>query len=79
MGIARVSLETGMRSMDLFQQQAEKAAEFAMNNANVVQDETRKAVNEWMKSLQNARKMYEDTLEQGLKNLEEQINKNKKG
>ena len=78
MGIARVSLETGLRSMDIFQQQAEKAIEFTMNNANLVQDETRSVISEWMKNMQNARKMYEDTLQQGLKDLEEQVSSKKK-
>jgi len=78
MGIARVSLETGLRSMDIFQQQAEKAIEFTMNNANLVQDETRSVISEWMKNMQKARKMYEDTLQQGLKDLEEQVSSKKK-
>jgi len=78
MGIARVSLETGLRSMDIFQQQAEKAIEFTMNNANLVQDETRSVISEWMKNMQKARKMYEDTLQQGLKELEEQVSSKKK-
>ena len=78
MGIARVSLETGLRSMDIFQQQAEKAIEFTMNNANQVQDETRSLISDWMKNMQKARKTYEDTLQQGLKDLEEQVSNKKK-
>ncbi len=76
--IARVSLETGMRSMDIFQQQAEKAIEFTLNSSNLSQDETKKAIHMWMENIKKARQMYADSIEEGIKNLENQFNKDKK-
>ena len=71
--IVRVSLETGMRSMDIFQEQAEKAVEFTLNSANLGQSETHKSLKTWLENVRKARKMYADAIEEGLKNLEEQF------
>jgi len=71
--IVRVSLETGMRSMDIFQQQAEKAVEFTLNSTNLGQSETQKSLKAWMDNVKKARDMYAQAIEEGLKNLENQF------
>lgn len=76
MNIARVSFETGMRSLEIFQNQAEKGIEFMMKNAGLMQDESQKAFQTWMESSRNARKMYTDAIEQGIDHLEHQFQKN---
>lgn len=71
--MARVSLEAGVKNMDAFQAQAEKAMAIAMENAATAQDEARKALDAWMENVNRARKIYTDTIEEGLSSLEKKV------
>lgn len=73
LSLARIAFDTTMRSMDIVPQQAEKALELAMNNTQMVQEETRKAFASWIENVNNARKVYINAVEEGLTNLERQF------
>jgi hypothetical protein len=71
--MARQSLETGIRNMDIFQSQAEEAIELGMKNADKTQDATRKAMEMWSENMDKARKAYIGAIEEGLSFLEKQF------
>ncbi len=73
LAIARVSFETGMRSMNLFQEQAEKAIDFAIGNTAMLQEESKKAVASWMENVRKSRELYAKSIEEGLENIEKQF------
>jgi len=73
LAISRNLLDTGLKSMGLFQEQAEKAMDFAIGNTNMMQEESKKAVRMWMENVKKARTMYTDAIEEGFSNLEKQF------
>lgn len=44
-----------------------------MNNANIIQDESRKALNSWTENVKRIRKAFCDTMEEGIDVLEKQF------
>jgi hypothetical protein len=70
LGLARIAFDATTRGMDIAPQQVEKALEMAMNNSQMVQEETRKAVASWLANVQDARKVHFNTIDEGLANLE---------
>ena len=75
LNMARISVETGLRSMDTFQKQAEKAIELTVNNTDLVQDESRKALSGWMDNVKKSHQVYVDAIEEGLSNLEKHFSR----
>jgi anaerobic ribonucleoside-triphosphate reductase len=71
--MARESLATGVKNMDIFQSQAEEAIEMGMKNANKMQEATRKAYETWSENMDKARKAYISAVEEGLSFLEQQF------
>ncbi len=69
---ARSSFETGVKAMESFSAQTEKMMDLSMNNANLIQGESRKMMENWMTSYKDYQKMYVDTVQEGLKTLEQQ-------
>ncbi|MDJ0762596.1 MAG: hypothetical protein QNJ97_06360 [Myxococcota bacterium] len=76
--IARSSFEMGIQSMDMAQAQAQKNIEVMMANAGTQQDVTKSSLESWFDSVNKARKLYLDTIEEGLSNLEQQFSSDKK-
>ncbi len=66
MDITKMSIETGMRTMDVFQQQTQKAVELSTYNSTVIQTESQKAFQTWMNNINIAQKIYTDALEEGI-------------
>ncbi len=71
--ITRASFEAGMRNMDTYPKQAEKAMNLAAENASIAQDETRKVFDTWRVTLNTARQAYTEIFNEGLTNLEQQF------
>jgi hypothetical protein len=71
--LTRSSFEVGMRSMDVFPKQVEKAINLAMENAGIVQEETKKAFKAWLENVEKARSVYAKTIDEGLGTLEQQF------
>ncbi len=78
MKMVKLSFETGIKSMDTFQAQAEKAMEQTMKGASVAQGEALKSYDSWVENVKAARKAYVDAIEQGVSSVEQHINPNKK-
>jgi polyhydroxyalkanoate synthesis regulator phasin len=74
----RNSFETGMKTMETLSQQTKKVVDMTMNNANMVQEETKKLVENWYGSYKDMNKAYSDAMNEGLKTLEQQFSFNKK-
>ncbi|MDJ0763593.1 MAG: hypothetical protein QNJ97_11455 [Myxococcota bacterium] len=64
--MARFSIETSVRNLELVQEQTNKAVDFAMTAAGQLQKETQNAYHEWQKTADQARRMYVESLENGL-------------
>jgi len=72
-------MDAGLQSMETIQAQAEKAIDLTMSNVGVVQQETTKAINNWLGQAKEARTAYINTLQDGLNTLEKQIRVPKSG
>lgn len=72
LSLARLSFETGVKSMDTFHEQIEKALQMTMD-LTAVPEEGRKAVSGWLENMKKGRKMYTDAVDEGLKKLEETL------
>lgn len=79
LGMAKASFESSVRTMDTFQHQAEKAIDLALNNVSIMQEEGKRELTTWVENVKNAQKVYNDAVQDGLNNLENQlqVNKNK--
>ncbi len=75
LNLFRITFESGIRNMDTFQEQAEKALELTMSNSDVAQDEVRKSFDAWIDNVKKSRQVYTSAVEEGLANLEQQFSK----
>jgi hypothetical protein len=73
LGMAKASFESSVRTMDTFQHQAEKAIDLALNNVSIIQEEGKRELNTWVENVKNAQKIYNDAVQDGLNNLENQL------
>ena len=64
--MARFSIETGVKNLDLVQEQTNKAVDFALTAASSLQKETESAYQEWKKATERARRIYTESIENGL-------------
>jgi hypothetical protein len=71
MDMTRMSMETGMQSLENIQSQAERAIEMTISNMNVVQEETSKALNSWLDTAKQARKLYSSAIEEGMGTMQQ--------
>jgi hypothetical protein len=73
LGMVRVAFNAGAQGMEAFQGQAKKTVEATMSNADNVQDEAKKALSMWLENVEEARKAYMNSIEEGLNSLEQQF------
>ncbi len=71
--MTRMSMNAGLQSMETMQTQTEKAIDLTMGNVGVVQQETTKAINNWLDQAKEARNVYINTVQEGLSTLENQV------
>jgi hypothetical protein len=75
--MARQSLATGVKNMDIFQSQAKEAVELGMKNASKAQEATQKAFETWPENMDKARRAYIAAIEEGLSYLDQQFSNSK--
>jgi hypothetical protein len=64
--LTQASIETGMRNMDMLQQQTEKAIDMTLESVNSIQGESQKGVEGLMDGLKKAQKLYKKAAEDAL-------------
>ena len=69
--LSRQSAETGLKSLERLQDQADQVVEMTINNINVMQSETTKALQTMLDSAREARQLYNTTIEDGLRTIQE--------
>lgn len=73
LAMVRTAFNAGAQGMEAFQSQAKKTMEMTMGNADIAQDEAKKAVGAWLDNVEEARKAYIKSIEDGLSSLEQQF------
>ncbi len=73
--LAQLSFENGVRNMEIFQKQAEKAVDLTMNNIASLQTETQTGADSWMNDIKEVQKIYLNTINDGFANFGNQVAK----
>jgi hypothetical protein len=68
--LTRASVETGIRNLDMLQEQTEKAIDLTVKNVYALQEESQKGVGALLGGLKKAQDVYRKTAEQTLADFE---------
>lgn len=61
-GMAKATIETGIRNMEIAQQQTEKVMNLTVDNAVLIQNESRKNLENLIGGMKKAQQLYRDTI-----------------